>query len=148
MDQVCECAILIRLAKEFDIPRLVQMGQRFREETTYGQHINDNPEQMAKTAKQLIAMNTLLVSERQGKIVAMLGYIVYPHFLSGETVAGEVFWWSEVLGEGIKLLKEAEKLAKKAGAKRMQMIAPNEKVGSFYERMGYQFVESTFQATL
>jgi hypothetical protein len=25
----------------------------------------------------------------------MLGYVIFPHFLSGELVAGEVFWWVE-----------------------------------------------------
>jgi len=126
------------------------MGQRFREETTYGEHVGENSTQMAKTASQLIGLDGLLVAERQGKIIGMLGFIVFPHFLSGETVAGEVFWWVEpdFRGEGVKLLREAEKLAKERGAKRMQMIAPNDHVGQFYQHVGYNFVESTFQRSL
>jgi GNAT superfamily N-acetyltransferase len=141
---------MIRLAREFDIPRLVEMGLRFRQETSYCQHIKENPEQMSKTAKQLIATNGLLVSERQGNIIGMLGFVIYPHFLSGEICAGEVFWWVEPehRGEGVKLLKETEKIAKKAGAARIQMIAPNEKVAEFYRLCGYEYVETAFQKSL
>jgi GNAT superfamily N-acetyltransferase len=126
------------------------MGQRFRQETEYSQHVGENPEQMAMLGAKLIEGNGLLISERNGVVVGMIGYIVFPHFISGEIVAGEVFWWVEPehRGEGPKLLREAEKRVAAAGAKRMQMIAPNERVGKLYERFGYSFVESTYQRTL
>lgn len=129
---------------------MVEMGQRFHEETAYKKHLPSNPEQMSKIGHQLLAMNGLLVSEREGLVVGMIGYVVFDHFLSGEKVSGEVFWWVEPehRGEGIKLMREAEKRSLAAGAKKMQMIAPTDQVGAVYQRMGYEFVETAYQKTL
>lgn len=141
---------MIRLANTSDLPRLVAMGLRFRNGTTYKQHLGESPEQMAALAEKLIASNGLLVTEREGKVVGMLGFVLYDHFLSGEKTAGEVFWWvePEYRGEGLKLLRDVEERAREAGAKRMQMIAPTEQVARVYEHMNYEFVESSYQKTL
>src|SRR6266481_8606542 len=141
---------LIREANEQDIPRLVEMGMHFHNGSPYREHIKENPQQMRNLAEQLVLNRGLLLSERAGKICGMFGYFVYPHFLSGEIVAGEVFWWVEPehRGEGVKLLKEAERRAKSAGAARMQMIAPDDRLGTLYKRLGYSFVEASYQKTI
>jgi GNAT superfamily N-acetyltransferase len=141
---------MMRLAQLADVPRLVEMGQRFRAETSYSRHLTENPEQMGTMAAFLIERNGVVVSERAGQVVGMLGYLLYPHFLSGEMVAGEVFWWVEPehRGEGVKLLRDAERRAKLAGAVRMQMIAPTDKAAALYRRFGYEFVEAAYQRTL
>jgi GNAT superfamily N-acetyltransferase len=141
---------MIRLAVASDVPRLVEMGQRFRKESEYHRHYPDNPEQLAKLTAQLIACDGALLCERAGQIVGMFGYVLYPHLLSGELVAAEVCWWVEPehRGEGIKLLREAEKLAQARGAQQMQMIAPNDKVANLYQRLGYVFVEAAYQRSL
>jgi GNAT superfamily N-acetyltransferase len=141
---------LIRLAQASDIPRVVEMGRRFRSMTGYAKVLAENPEKMTELAGQLVTQGGLLVSERDGQIVGMLGFIVFPHFISGEITCNEAFWWVEPehRGEGVKLLREAERLAKQAGAKYMAMIAPNSRVGNLYERMGYQYVESAYQRSL
>lgn len=141
---------LIREANEHDIPRLVEMGMHFHNGSPYREHIKENPQQMRNLAEQLVLNKGLLLSERAGKICGMFGYFVYPHFMSGEIVAGEVFWWvePEYRGEGVKLLKEAERRAKSAGAARMQMIAPDDRLGTLYKRMGYSFVEASYQKTI
>jgi GNAT superfamily N-acetyltransferase len=141
---------MIRTATVQDIPRMVEMGERFRHDSTYGTRFAKNPKQMAVLAEKLIAKDSALLAERDGKVIGMLGYIVYEHFVSGETFAGEVFWWvePEFAGDGPRLMREAEKRAKQAGAVEMQMIAPTEKVAKFYERCNYAFVESTYQKTL
>lgn len=128
----------------------MELGLRFRRESEYRSHLGENSEKMAELAGQLARAGSLLVSERGGELVGMLGYVVYPHFLSGETVAGEVFWYvaPEHRGEGIKLLRAAEERARAAGAKYMQMIAPNSKVAGVYERLDYHFLESSYQRTL
>lgn len=133
-----------------DVPRLVELGLRFRLESEYRDHLGENPAKMAELAANLANCGSLLVSERAGELVGMLGYVVFPHFLSGETVAGEVFWYvsPEHRGEGLKLLRAAEERARAAGAKYMQMIAPNDRVASVYERLDYQFVESAYQRKL
>jgi GNAT superfamily N-acetyltransferase len=141
---------MIRAAIASDVPRLVEMGRRFRAETGYAKHLAENPAKMAELAQQLADAGCLLVSERDDQIVGMIGFIVYPHFLSGETTGGEVFWWVEPehRGEGVKLLREAERVARTAGAKTMQMIAPTDRVATLYQRLGYEFVEASYQRAL
>lgn len=126
------------------------MGLRFRRESEYRGIIQENPEQMRALATQLARSGSLLVSERNGRLVGMLGYVVFPHFLSGELVSGEVFWWvePEFRGEGVKLLRAAEERSRDYGAKYMQMIAPNERVAGLYRRLGYQAIETSFQRPL
>lgn len=129
---------------------MVEMGRRFRKESSYGKLIADNPTKMAQLGIELIRQDGLLVAERDGAIVGMFGYIVHEHFMSGEKVAGEVFWWTEpeARGDGLKLLKEAESRARAAGAKYIQMIAPTERVAKLYEHRKYEFVESAYQLAL
>lgn len=140
---------MIRYARAEEIPQLVQMGRRFRS-LLYDEHIADNAAQMARMAAKLIEQDGLLVSERDGRVVGMIGFIVHDHFLSGERTGGEVFWWVEPehRGEGLKLMREAEKQARARGAVKMQMVAPNEQVAKVYEHLGYTFVESAYQRAL
>jgi GNAT superfamily N-acetyltransferase len=141
---------VIRPATEPDIPRLLKMGARFIAETPYKNHIFANPEQMEKLAKQLMASGGVLVYERDGELIGMLGYVVFPHYVSGELIAGEVFWWVEPEARGIgrELMKVAEEQARAAGAKRFQFVAPTERVAKLYERLGYERVEVMYQRAL
>lgn len=142
---------MIRRATDADIPRLVEMGRRFLKESPYHRHIAENPQQMAELGRQLMKnAGGLLISEHDGQITGMFGFVVYDHFMSGERVAGEVFWWvePEARGDGVKLLRTAEQEARNAGAKAMQMIAPDEHVAGFYARLGYIPVEMTYQRSL
>lgn len=141
---------MIRLAAISDIPRLVEMGARFREQSTYKNHLAEDKGQLEVMAKKLVDVEGMLVCEVNGAVVGMIGFIVFPHFLSGETVAGEVVWWVEPehRGAGPRLMRAAEKKAAEQGAKKMQMIAPNDRVGKLYEHFGYAFVESAYQKDL
>jgi GNAT superfamily N-acetyltransferase len=105
---------------------------------------------MAKLGADLLAKGEILVSERAGAITGMLGYLLYDHFISGERIAGEVFWWvePEARGDGLRLMREAEKRAKERGAKRFQFIAPTPQLEHVYRRLEYSWVESTFQKSL
>jgi GNAT superfamily N-acetyltransferase len=142
---------MIRKAKLADVSRIVDMGMAFRKKTSYDKFLSENPGCMENVAKQLISNDGLLLSEHAGEITGMLGFVVYSHFISGERIAGEVFWWVDERHrgkDGVKLLKEMERCAQSSGAKRIQMIAPNNRVAEFYERTGYEFVESTYQKSL
>lgn len=143
-------SVLIRDACVADVPRLVKMGQRFIKESSYSKHLGDNPECAAELIKNLIGRNSLPIIERNNEIVGMLGFVLGPHFMSGDMVAGEVFWWvePEYRRGGVMLMRETERRARLAGAKNIQMIAPNEKVARFYEGSGYEYVESTYQKEL
>lgn len=142
---------MIREATEADVPRIVNMGKRFLSSTPYNRFLGEDPDCMARLTMQLISLNGLLLSEQGGEITGMLGFIIHSHFISGEKMAGEVFWWVDEGHrgkEGVKLLREMEKRAHLSGATRVQMIAPTDKVAGFYRRIGYEFVESTYQRNL
>lgn len=141
---------MIRAALQADIPRVVEMGRRFYRESGYAKHLAENPEQMRLLMEQVLAGEGLLVAECDGKLIGMFGYVLFPHFVSGELIAAEVVWWMEPehRGNGLKLLHFAEKRARAAGAKRLQMIAPNKQVARVYERLRYEFVEIAYQKAL
>lgn len=140
----------IRAAASGDLPRLLEMGLRFRKESRYAEFLAENPDKMLALGELLIDKDGYLLSERDGKITGMLGYILHDHFISGEKVAGEVFWWvePEYRGDGLRLLREAERRAKAAGASYMHMIAPTKQVATIYGRLGYEYVEETHQKSL
>lgn len=141
---------MIRAAVEADIPRMVEMGLRFHRESSYKETLAANPEQMRTLCVQLLSGHGLLVSERDGELVGMIGFFISPHFISGESAATECFWWvePEYRGEGIRLMREAEKFARSSGATKMMMIAPTDQVANVYERLGYDFVEYAYQKSL
>ena len=139
---------MIRQATVEDIPRMVEMGRKFRQESTYSAYLADNPAKMAELGERLLAVDGILVSEHDGVITAMLGYVIHDHFISGEKFAGEVFWWAERRGDGLDLLREMERRARAAGAKYIQMIAPTKRVERIYTILKFAFVESTYQRAL
>lgn len=141
---------MIRSAIIADIPRLVEMGQQFLAESSYRHKIANNPEKMSETVAWLIERGSVLVLEKAGELVGMMGYFTNLHFLSGEKVAGEVFWWVEPTqrGDGLRLIHEFERRAAADGVKHLHMIAPNDRVAGLYKRLGYEFVESTYQKTI
>lgn len=141
---------MIRLASEEDTERIVEMGLRFLETTSYAEHLKGDPVRMTEIVKILIGQKSLLLLTAEEQIIGMLGYVVHNHFLSGVKTFGEVFWWvePEERGKGIWLLKEVERRAREAKATCIQMIAPTEEVETVYERFGYKYVESTYQKNL
>ena len=150
MDACCASRVLVRAATPADIPRILEMGHRFNAESPYRAVLQVTDGAMESLARKLIVSGWLLLSEADSEAVGMIGFYVYPHFLSGEIVAGEIFWWMEPehRGAGRALLKAAEAEAKKCGAKSMQMIAPDPRVGKLYERIGYRYIESSYQRIL
>lgn len=125
------------------------MGERFIE-SHYAAHIAKNTEIMANLVRFLMERRGVLVLESDAVVIGMIGYLIQPHFISGELMAGEVFWWvrPEYRGKGRMLLAEAEKRARAEGAKAMQMIAPNERVSKLYARIGYTPIETIHQKQL
>ncbi len=163
-DDVCQCGshadaisvgrnvrtgVVIREATLEDVPTLVAMGRQFAQSATYRDVVRDNPEQMTVMAQTLITSDVgiMLVLERDGQLNGMIGMICMPHFLSGDVFAGEICWWVNPghRGDGLHLMKAAEAWAQARGAKTIQMIAPNDRVGRLYERMGYRRTETTYQ---
>jgi RimJ/RimL family protein N-acetyltransferase len=143
--------LTIRPATHADIPPMVELGRHFLRQSPYAKHLAESPEQMTKLGEFLLGgAGGMLCAERGGKIVGMLGYVIHDHFISGEKSAGEVFWWVEPehRGDGLRLLVRFEAVARAAGAKKLQMIAPDERVAALYARLGYHYLETSFQKAL
>lgn len=82
-------------------------------------------------------------------LVGMLAIVALPHPLAGGKVAEELAWWVEPEWRqgllGPKMLREAEAWATRNGAVMVKMVAPaGTDVGEFYERIGYQAVETAY----
>lgn len=130
-----------------DLPVLVEMGRKFIASDDYAGKIAFRPEKVEHLLRFLADRpdRLLLVSERSGVITGMIGFVSFPHPMSGELTAAESFWWSERPGDGIQLLRAAEAWAEAIGAELVQMVAPNERVGALYQRLGYQPIEAMYQ---
>jgi hypothetical protein len=140
---------LIRRATVDDVPALVEMGGRFIASSAYRGRIGDNADVRRGLMKRMIdgPEFALLVSVRSGTLTGMIGMMTYEHPLSGDLVAGEVFWWAED-GRGLSLLRAAEAWARGKGVTAVQMIAPNDRVGAIYEAKGYRPLERIYQREL
>lgn len=142
---------VIRHATEADIPRITEMGVRFIRESRYSQFLTESTEHIENLLRYLInGDGGVLLAERDGTIIGMLGFIMHPNLISGVRTAGELFWWvePETRGDGIRLLHAVEREARAAGAKALQMIAPDDRVAGIYERLGYTKLEVAYHKAL
>jgi len=146
---------MIREATEQDIPRIVELGSQSLVDGPYRGVIKDNPAQAARLALQVLKDvhgKILLYENEFHKVVGLLGFFISPNYFTGEPTANEVMWYvtpDERKGGGaIKLLWEAEKLAKELGAKHMGFTAPNADVSALYKRFGYEMLEVSFVKAL
>lgn len=145
---------MIREATEKDIPRIVELGSRSLADGPYKDLLADKPEVTTDLAVRLLNLKTaqILVAD-EGQIVGIFAFVVFPHYFSGETVAGEVIWY--VIDEArktnipLELLWAAEKKAFELGAKKMQLTAPTDEIARMYGMLrGYVKVETAFQRSL
>ena len=143
---------MIRRAAVQDIPRLVAMGGRFVASSSYRGRMANDAAAQERLMRWLIDKEdgALFVAEQGGRVTGMIGVAAYMHPWAGEWIAGELFWWvePEARGPGLALLRCAERWAKAKGCVRMQMIAPNERVGRAYEALGYAELETSYQKDL
>lgn len=147
---------MIRQATEQDIPDIVKLGSQSLIDGPYKGIIKDTPEKSAETAMQVIkaAGGKVLLYEDDDthEVNGMLAFIIYPQIFTGEMTANEIVWYlkpdARKGGGAIKLLWEAEKLAKEMGAIYMAFTAPTSEVAALYKRWGYAQVEVSFMKKL
>jgi GNAT superfamily N-acetyltransferase len=145
---------MIREGTLEDIPRIVELGRRSLKDGPYAGRIEDNPEQVEKFARQIISTlgKVLLWQEDDGQVTGLFAFIMGPHFFDARFFAQELIWY--VLpefrkgGAAVKLLWEAERIAKEVGVKFLQVTAPNADVEGLYGRFGYKQQEIVFQKDL
>lgn len=143
---------MIRRAEPQDIPQIVAMGVRFATESEYARHFLVRPEVIARTVAHVASSEdgAIFVSGSDATLTGMIALVAFEHPFSGERIASELVWWvePEARGDGLRLLRAAEEWARATGAVRVQMVAPNDRVGALYERLGYAKLETYFQRSL
>jgi GNAT superfamily N-acetyltransferase len=143
---------MIRRATAADVPRVLEMAARFIAETPYRDLIGASATHLADVLENVMAdeYGVVLLSGTDAIVAGMIVVIVRPHPYSGESTAFELVWWvdPESRGDGIRLLRAAEAWATERGVTRMQMVAPDVRVGALYERLGYQAIEVAYQRSL
>lgn len=141
----------IREATTADVDALVAMGERFLG-SVYARKIHANADALRALSVGLLASPdaVIYVAELAGAVVGMMGLMRYTHPMSGELTASEVMWWvdPERRGSGVRLFRVGEAWATQSGVTVIQMIAPSPEVERFYERVGYEPVERTYQRRL
>lgn len=140
--------MILRLATADDVDALVAMGERFLE-SVYARKIHANADSLRAFSLGLIASPDAMVyvAESHSRVIGMMGMMRYVHPMSGELTASEVMWWMDPdrRGYGVRLFRVGEAWAHGSGATVIQMIAPSPEVERFYERVGYEPVERTYQ---
>lgn len=140
---------MIREATTSDLDRIVELGSLSLKDGPYAGIIADNPEQSRKCAEFVLENGKVLLGEEDGTVVGLLGFILADHHFSGERYASELMWFVQPGHRkgalAIKLLWEAEKIAKDTGAKSMVFTAPSDAVAALYKRFGYDRLEVAFR---
>jgi len=145
----------IRPATRDDGTRVIEMALRFLEETPYGVTLSGaTPSSLAAVFEAVLELGVIFVAESCcGRLDGFLAIAALRHPLTGRLYADEIAWWVEPEARrgtvGARLLAEAEAWARARQLGLVKMAAPaGSHVGRFYERMGYQAVETAYQKTL
>jgi GNAT superfamily N-acetyltransferase len=152
-----ECRV--RAATETDIPRIIEMGRPFWEQTQYRETPYD-PDSMDHFCRVMLHSELLLVAQdgMDGKVIGAVGGVSGPLYANMDVKVGsELFWWVEPGyrngGAGKLLLLEIEKAAARAGVTYWAMMflsgaGDPERAANIYLANGYQRAEMTFMKRL
>ncbi len=133
----------VREATKADIPRIVEMGERFFQASSFSDFSVYSEKHATKMARHLLEdeAGILLVTD---DLSGMAGALVYPFYMTGSMTAQELFWWVEPehRGVGRLLLDAMERAAKGKGAETLNMAALDsldyERVAAVYRRAGFR----------
>lgn len=145
---------MIRLATTADIPRMLELCQQFHFQSPY----KETPYSVSKTRSLLERVlksdeGLILVAEREGVLIGLIGGLVAPIPFADVRVAQELAWWVDPKyrpsKDGIKLLEAYEYWAKNivkvnqiSVANLMNEYAPA--LERMYTRRGYEKKEEVW----
>lgn len=150
----------IRQATAEDLPRLIEMAQRFIERRAYEPFFTADVPAFERLAAWLFEQGAVLVIEHPGswcvrpRIVGMLAVGVVEHALmAGAYAEGLAFWVDpehRASDAAYQLLRSAEEWARLKGCFVLKVGAPagSPRLGTFYEQLGYLSIETVYQKTL
>ncbi|TPG08323.1 GNAT family N-acetyltransferase [Rhodanobacter glycinis] len=147
---------MIRNATHDDIPRIVEMAQKFYEQTQHAKHAPMKKECAAGLAIITMQQGTMLVAEKDGEVVAMLCAFV-DHFTFNDEflMVNELAFWVDESARGssvaVRLLKEARRVCKAKGVLFFNMAAlatSPDVTGRIYKAMGLEPIASIYMQVL
>lgn len=142
--------MIIRNGTPADRFRLVEMATRFILSSPYGTILKVEPELMLALVDTMLENGVVWVAELEpGQVVGMLGIWQATHPFDGRKVADEIAWWVEPeyrnTSAGWRLFTYMEGWCVQNRLHMVKMVAPEgSPVADFYQRMGYQAVETTW----
>ena len=92
----------------------------------------------------------LMLLDDRGELQGSLGFLIAPDIHTGNLIAIETFWYVDPKhrGQGLKLLKEFERIAKEKGCKYVAMIhmmdSYPEQLEKVYAHMKYRLIEKHY----
>lgn len=144
---------MIREATRADADRIAEMGEAFFKEAGLEERgVSFDVESFLTFCGGLAHAGILLVVEKDGRAVAMIGMAILPAYWNVNVrLAQEAFLWVDPpyrKGLGRKLVEEAEKRALAMGAVLISMAAEHglrgEAVGQLFRRTGFAPAETVF----
>lgn len=145
---------IVREAREADAARLDELVQHFLAATPYHAAVEVSPEQRGIVLARFLSggfSGRILVAEREGVVVGLLGLLLFPNLLTGQITASDVLWWVEptARGCGRLMLEHGEAWARLHGAQVMHIVAwDNPRLEAFYARLGYVKLETVYSKPL
>lgn len=144
--------MLVRHATDSDMLAIIAMAERFYAETHYAAIVPLAPESAAGLAIVLMDQGVLLLAEREGAVVGMVGLFLEPFtFNISVQVATELVWWVEPeareTGAGVALLEAIEPACRRRGAHLIRMMTLHSSpphAAALYKRRGYVPTEHAF----
>lgn len=144
----------IRAATVADLPRMEAVAREFY---SASKHLREfHIARFVAVWTRLLALEeaAIFLCEVDGEIAGAISGLVHPDIYGYELIAEEFFWFirPEARGAGVRLYFAFEKWAREKGAQWIQMVHLKdlmpEKVGRFYEQMGYEAIETRYEKRL
>lgn len=148
--------MIVRRAVMEDVDSIVEMSRAFYATTSYAGFTPMSDESAGLLAEMLIETGVMLVAEKDGAVVGMVGLIVAPFMFNAAVLtAHEIVWYvrpEEVgKGAGAALLAAIEPACRERGVVAIQMVhlsTSPPQAAALYERMGYRYTESSYTKEL
>ena len=146
---------MIRKPQLSDTKDLVNLCRLFWEESLKEYGLKWNEEDATQTVINFIKTLKSLVIEKEGKVVGVVAGIVIPSFFNYRSkIFTEVIWYvkPEYRRYGLKLYAVLEQTLKNQDIDKITMINMSNskagKIGKFYQKKGYQFMETVWMKQL